>query len=302
MSKKFNIVFGGGGALGISYLGVYKGFSDNPDMLTRLKGCAGSSIGAICAFCLVAGIAHAKVVDLVIAGRTNIFGSSDQRDFASMIGDWGVTDMGALRVLLLDLVKDHFGSDITFMELFRITGKKLVVTVTNISQKEVQYISHETLPGITVVNALCMTCCIPYVFPPCEYKGELYIDGGVSEMPIEVFWDEMDVPLCAVSLPISPPAPLDGVISYSRAIFDSVVGHAHLSKRLRTQDLIKNYKEFAIESVAGGSATTLSNDVSNVEIVLMSRRGYETFEKLREHLSLPRRQDEKINDHENKKP
>jgi predicted acylesterase/phospholipase RssA len=97
-----------------------------------------------------------------------------------------------------------FGPDtITFSELYRLTGVKLVLTGTNISNRKSLYFSADYTPDFPVCGAVLISMSIPLVFKPvwvdcavnknnpnninAMYRG-LYVDGGVlNNFPIHAF-------------------------------------------------------------------------------------------------------------------
>ena len=78
--------------------------------------------------------------------------------------------------------------DITLAELYAHTKIELHMYATNINAKLIEKvdISYKTHPDLTVIKALTMTMCYPFLFKPvCISLDECYIDGGlVNNYPL----------------------------------------------------------------------------------------------------------------------
>ena len=78
--------------------------------------------------------------------------------------------------------------DITLAELYAHTKIELHMYATNINAKLIEKvdISYKTHPALTVIKALTMTMCYPFLFKPvCISLDECYIDGGlVNNYPL----------------------------------------------------------------------------------------------------------------------
>ena len=66
----------------------------------------------------------------------------------------------------------------TLLDLYNITNKELYMYVININTFNISELSYKTTPNLSLIKALCMTCCLPPVFRPIEHEGEYYMDGG----------------------------------------------------------------------------------------------------------------------------
>jgi len=185
-----NLVFEGGGALGVAYVGALDQLGDK---INNVKRYAGSSVGAIVATALAAGADKAFIddqlrsLDIAKLGAFSLlyapwnlykyYGLSD----GNMLAEW-------FKKFLTTLTGNH---EITFMELFKRTGKELIITGTSIrpiNGKCAHYFDYQTQPNMPVITALRITTCVPGLFRPIKWVDEYWIDGGVlNNYPIEVF-------------------------------------------------------------------------------------------------------------------
>ncbi|KAG2424897.1 hypothetical protein HXX76_014055 [Chlamydomonas incerta] len=109
---------------------------------------------------------------------------------------------GALRIAFPDM------EDIDFQTLAKVTGRNLVVCGLNVSKGEVVHFSMDSHPSMSVLLAIDISSCIPVVFPPVYYNGDMYLDGGIINiLPTDAV---QDCPLSILALytPLDPaPAP-----------------------------------------------------------------------------------------------
>jgi predicted acylesterase/phospholipase RssA len=94
----------------------------------------------------------------------------------------------------LDSVIDHlldYGKvprNINFMEFAKLTGKDLVVCVSNVSKSCYEFWCVNETPMMEIRQALRTSCAIPFVVTPVKYNGDFYADGCIfNNFPINFF-------------------------------------------------------------------------------------------------------------------
>ena len=68
----------------------------------------------------------------------------------------------------------------TLKQLHDINPIKLIVKIVNISTNQSLLVDYETHPDLKLRTLLQMTTCIPLYFKSIQYKGEYYVDGGLT--------------------------------------------------------------------------------------------------------------------------
>jgi len=103
----------------------------------------------------------------------------------------GLFDNSKIASLIKGVLTEKYSrEDMTLLELYEINPIKLTVKCVNATKSCNAYINHETDPELSILTLLKMTTAIPMFFKPIEYKGELYVDGGVTGgYPIELVKD-----------------------------------------------------------------------------------------------------------------
>lgn len=196
-----NLVISSGSTYASTYIGCIKYLHD-VNMLKHIKTFIGTSAGALIAFACVLGYKPDEIYALMI--KNIVDGSLTSIDVSSIIGickDYGLDDGSILRGIFEDmLVSKGLDKEITMKELVKKTGKNLVICTTNLTKSKAEYISVDTDPDIRVVLALCMSCAIPVIFQPVRYKGNMYVDGAVTDsFPFTICKSRLKETLCISS-------------------------------------------------------------------------------------------------------
>ena len=186
------VAFGGCGCKGVVYLGALRALQrHNPrhaEWHRALRGACGSSSGCIAA---LAFLVNADAVDLLARWRAlNIQSFVPYMDLHGVFTRYGM-DGGEL---VRRVVREVFAAcglahdTTTFATLFRLTGRDLRICVTNLSRGRLEVFSHETTPDVLVARAMYWSMCVPFVFEPESYLGDVMVDGCLlAYVPYEVW-------------------------------------------------------------------------------------------------------------------
>ncbi|MCF6360844.1 MAG: patatin-like phospholipase family protein [Cyclobacteriaceae bacterium] len=155
------IALSGGGARGISHLGVLKAFDENdikPDVIS------GTSAGAIIGGFYAAGYAPDDILKIII--KTNMLSI-----FKPAFSWKGLLSMDSLEKILRNNLPP------TFEDL----GIPLIVAATDIEGGKTTYFEQGGL-----YKAILASSCLPVLFNPIEIDNVKYIDGGIlNNLPVE---------------------------------------------------------------------------------------------------------------------
>jgi NTE family protein len=151
------IVLSGGGARGISHLGVLKALEE---FHVRLDYISGTSVGALIGAFYSQGYSPDEILNDILTSRF----------YRSVRPAWrwtGLLSMESLRDVLLKYIPHNdFGS-------LKIP---LVVAATDISHGKTEYFSSGEL-----IPRLLASCCVPAMFSPVQLNGALFVDGGIMD-------------------------------------------------------------------------------------------------------------------------
>ena len=103
---------------------------------------------------------------------------------------YGLVDLKPIREKFVEL----FESDLTFLDI----EKKIYISAFCVNTSKTVYFSKDTHPDMKVIDALCMSIAIPFIFSSYRYDGMVYVDGGTLEtLPTTPFLDKRpDKVLC----------------------------------------------------------------------------------------------------------
>ena len=148
--------------------------------LADVKEISGSSAGAILALFLAVGMSMDEIIDVSLS--LNIPNFVKIR-IGSFFNKFGFVDMTPIRKKLVDIC----GSDPTFNEL----DMKIYVSAYCLNTAETVYFSKDTHPDMKVIDAVCMSMAVPFIFACGNYEDNIYVDGGMKEeYPLTPFLDK----------------------------------------------------------------------------------------------------------------
>lgn len=188
-----HIVFSGGGADGISYIGVIKAFEE-ANIYSNLKHSAGTSIGALFAFLVNVQMSSLKIKEILIEWSRNISNHYiSMSSFLNIFQKLSCDDYTMIVTLLDAYYKiAEIPKDITFVQLAKRTGKTLTVCASCLNNSESTYFNVDNTPNVIIYDALIASMALPLIFPPKLIQGKYYVDGGTTDVfPIEAFIQNM---------------------------------------------------------------------------------------------------------------
>ena len=148
--------------------------------LADVREISGSSAGAILALFLALGMSVDEILDLSLSLNIPSF---VKIRLGSFFNKFGFVDMGPIRKKLVDIC----GSDPTFSDL----DMKIYVSAFCLNTSETVYFSKDSHPDMKVIDAVCMSMAVPFIFACGSYENRTYVDGGVKEeFPLTPFLDK----------------------------------------------------------------------------------------------------------------
>ncbi len=187
------LVFKGGGAKGLAYLGALVELEKHVP-LSQIESFAGTSAGAITAMLLAFG----KTTHQLTAITTGIKWSEwldDEfgvvRDLHNLRTQLGWCRSEVPKKWIRQQVQNFFEyEDATFHDLQEKTGVNLVVCAFNVSRGIPVFFGHDPLTrDVPIWKAVLASMSIPMVWEPVEIMGDQYCDGGGADnFPIHL-WD-----------------------------------------------------------------------------------------------------------------
>lgn len=192
MDKKIeNLVFEGGGVLGMAYAGALK-VLDEKNMLSGVKRVAGTSAGSLVAMALSIGYDADGIRSII--DNTNFKDFEDHWDPLRIATKYGLYKGDFLLNYIETIVEDRTGKrDLTFRELAESGGRDLKVYACNLNTSWLKEFSFDKTPDVSIAHSVRASMSIPlffqaWQFPDGNPDNNIYVDGGtIYNYPIEAF-------------------------------------------------------------------------------------------------------------------
>ena len=139
---------------------------------------SGSSAGSIIAFMWGIGMKYDQMIRVCMSIDLTKLTSANIYNF---ISKYGMVDHKDIKTTLLKITDNI---DIKFKDI----DKNIYIAAYDVNEMKTKYFSKYSTPNLSIIDAVCMSISIPFIFNPFEYKGHLYIDGAIEEdLPAEPF-------------------------------------------------------------------------------------------------------------------
>lgn len=186
-----NLVFEGGGARGVAFVGCVQALEEQ-DMMKDIKGLIGSSAGSITAVSLAVGYSSNEIKEILQSTDFTQFQDHSYgilKDLWRLIKKFGFYKGDKFLNWIGSVIAKKTGNpNITFKEIYDKYGKDLVITGTNLDQGKLVYFNHTDYPNMPVKLAVRISSSLPLVFQAIKYENDHYVDGGVlNNYPIWYF-------------------------------------------------------------------------------------------------------------------
>ncbi len=201
-SKRY-LIFSGGGMHGISHvgflsfvkytlgmggMGIGEGMFVSPDLAfhQQFRGFAGTSVGAFLAMLLACGETKISRLFYWITNPRFFIQIMQNLDIQRAWRSYGAVPNSVGTSYLESILNFYFpnvpsASNLTFKELFDLTGKHLCVVTVNVSTAQAEYHSYKTKPNLRVADSVYASMCVPFLCQPMKIDGSFYFDGGILD-------------------------------------------------------------------------------------------------------------------------
>jgi len=211
----------GPGAMGFFlYLGVLSKLKQT-GKLDDLEEISGASAGGLLGFLFLATKGDiTKVLDYALNVPVKQIMKPNIRNF---LKNYGLVSPSKIRRILSDACVNFIGkSDVTFRELYDWNPIKFHVSAYCVDLMKTDYFSVDSTPHMSVLDAVCATVSIPFLFSVIKIGEWSYIDGGAAEsVPAGPFLGKNEV--LAMKLAWSRPSPVTDLKSYFLGILYSTM-------------------------------------------------------------------------------
>ena len=210
----------GGGINTISFVGVLECLCSNKLNIDKITNYYATSAGSIICFLLNLGYTPLNIGEIIC--ELDFKKLIEEVSLENYLENWGLDFyMDYLIKLLNDKLNvPNPNNNITFIELYNKTNKKLNIIGTNLSKYEQVLYNYEKTPEFSVLDAIRISTCVPMLFKPIKINDEYYVDGALSNnFPINYCNSETTLGIC---INWGCPQPINSFSSYITNILNMV--------------------------------------------------------------------------------
>ena len=163
-----------------------------------------------------------------------------------MLPNKGLLDNAFFKLFLNKLLKaKNLSQDITLQEFYAFSKIKLILFALDINNFNTVPISYESHPNMKLIEAVYITCSLPFIFQPTYIDDTYLIDGGVLyNYPLDFCIEHEEAEeksILGVNFKVNTTnkAKIDhttNIFHYGYHIIDKLVGKA----RIRNKNIISN--------------------------------------------------------------
>jgi hypothetical protein len=167
------VTLGGAGFLAGLQVGCVK-YLEEIRVLENVHTFVGTSSGSIISLGLMLGLSSAEQARLLASCSEFEFNCIDR-----LFETRGMDDGANIRRMVGRVLQSGgLPENTTFRALHAHTHKTLLVNAANITDSRIDTFSHVTDPDMEVRLAIRMSCALPILVTPIEYKGKTYVDAA----------------------------------------------------------------------------------------------------------------------------
>ena len=179
------LIVGAGGLKGILYLGGLKYIEEKGDLFS-FDRYVGVSTGSVI---LSLVLSNFKVED-IYKHYINFNLEEISINPNKMIENYGYASTSTIEKYLEKLFIGKWGINPTFGQLYKFTGKELIIVVSNLTDNKPEYLSYQNQEDMLVTYAISLSISLPVVFFRKVIGNKIYIDGGFTDpIPIKKYDD-----------------------------------------------------------------------------------------------------------------
>ena len=221
-----NLCLGGGGIKVISFLGVLKYLKKyNYFPLKNFNKLVGVSAGSIICFLLNIGYTINELEEFVLNFHFNKL--LPESNTENLLFHYGLGTTEKLKTVLILLLKNKLQqNDISFEQLYQKTKVKLQIGITNLNTNKFELWDYQLKPKLSIIEAVSISCNLPFVFRPVKFNKEFLIDGGIlNNFPINYFENNELTSTIGICCNNNKNHTFDNIFEYISKVFSMVTSN-----------------------------------------------------------------------------
>jgi len=175
-----HIVISGGGTLTLRCLGSLQYLLEKSIICyENIESIYGTSAGAIMGVCLSLKMDIHLISNYFVNRPWEDLYEVTPTHIYNLYSKKGIFDRDSIVKLLEPLLEyNNIPLDITLEDFYKRTNIDIHMFSIELSDMEIVDISHSSFPDLSLIDALYMTSCLPFVFEPFLYNDTYYVDAG----------------------------------------------------------------------------------------------------------------------------
>lgn len=204
------IVLSGGGIKGFCQLGALQYLFDKKILVhEKLNNFYGTSVGSVICFLISIGYNGLDIMLYICSIQVL---EKLKTSLSINFSKTGLYDYDIINDCCKNMTLEKIGFIPTLKELYEKCGKSLTITTYNLTDRKIEYLSYKNYPDLSCLDALRMSCNIPYIFSEFLYNDKEYIDGGiVDNFPILISPKDMEKIGIILTTPNAPLSDISNV-------------------------------------------------------------------------------------------
>lgn len=175
-----SLVLSSGASKGIAILGALQYLYIN-DLLTNIKHFVGTSIGSCLSYFLILGFTPLEIMAYANTNKLGIDVKLEQMDIIKLFEVWGICPFNQLEKHFEQLTLRKLSYIPTLKQLQETFDKSLHCVTFNLTTNQKEYLSPETHPNLSCLDAIHMSSNIPILFEKLIINEHMYVDGAIVE-------------------------------------------------------------------------------------------------------------------------
>lgn len=266
MTEITELCLAGAANRGLCYIGALKKLEELK--VLKLNKIVATSIGACIGFLYIIGYSIDELLDTIIIK------DSEELFDVTLSGNGSILKGESIREWIINVASKKIDTDITYAQLYEKTQIDFITTgVCIISGQEhkegLHYFSREKTPDMKVLTSIFITMAYPLIFPPVEYMGSKFIDGGfLNNFPIELIDDKKGLGIITTHKPIDLEKYIHNPVMYVQKLHHIISDH--------TKNYEKNENVITVECY---DFENISFKQTLDDKITLYKRGYSFTEK-----------------------
>ena len=218
------ICLSGGGARGISYLGIIKYLDEGYYRYDNIKNVIGVSIGAIFSIFIAQKRSYNDIRELF---RKYSLPNLSFGNIYNLITTNSSHSWKELKPLLKAVVGD---TKLTFGDLWTMSNIELTIVASNINTHSSTFFNHKNNKNMPIYVALKASIAYPFLLPPVKCNGHTYVDGGLTyNIPSEYYFGRGICFVLEDEPDSNQPPVTNGIFSVIKNVFKTLIRSTELN-------------------------------------------------------------------------